>query len=494
MRFTSLKSKASSLIKRLKSKCRHLITRRRQREARMARDKALQECLLVTRMKLNTRKVSDPSFIPHYDGIKCLYATPLLNAIEVEFLFGTKFLYYPQKPLTIINYKDLSSLYAKTIVPAYCNISCLFEPPKVQFSVTFNHKYIPFSRYLFQDPAALLAQQVKLELKVQQAATIPYCQTSMRCLFAFQSQNLFQNPLPNVYKHVNATRYLYTIYTMQAIPSVTKQLSLLDLADSILHVAFEDAEIVDEKLLLVSKDKTNGDLCDIDTETILKTGATGILREKNAGELSLANTKKALKKCLVKQVTFDQQVDFTESLLEGDFEKVKQLLALGSSMDYNPLGKERCPLSLAILGGNFEIVKHLIELGANVNSHNYNGRTPLHFAATVWNKEMFEMLLNCPAIEPVDTDGNHNTLIRSVDYSFEDYLEYEQEIEQCLIAYGYSDFKREKVIPRDRVMRELEKLTGLKQKESVVVLSEADKKDIKDAKDVIDTRSDVHSE
>ena len=69
---------------------------------------------------------------------------------------------------------------------------------------------------------------------------------------------------------------------------------------------------------------------------------------------------------------------------------------------------DETPLHWAVLSGNQEIVQTLLNFYAEVNAQNNEGKTPLHYACSVGNTQLCNLL--CASSEIIidipDKDGN----------------------------------------------------------------------------------------
>jgi ankyrin repeat protein len=91
---------------------------------------------------------------------------------------------------------------------------------------------------------------------------------------------------------------------------------------------------------------------------------------------------------------------------EGDAEKVRELLAAGSDVNYvrpRPTESEddddsrRTPLFKAAEGGHLEVLQILIDAGANVNRARDDEVTPLSIAASTGQLEVVKALVGAKA-------------------------------------------------------------------------------------------------
>ncbi len=86
----------------------------------------------------------------------------------------------------------------------------------------------------------------------------------------------------------------------------------------------------------------------------------------------------------------EQAKELLVAAVNGDVSKVKSLLARGA----NPNHPEYYyPLHSACLNGHLETVKALVEAGADTERRDYQGRSPVHFAAKWDHKKVMVYLI-----------------------------------------------------------------------------------------------------
>jgi outer membrane protein assembly factor BamB len=85
--------------------------------------------------------------------------------------------------------------------------------------------------------------------------------------------------------------------------------------------------------------------------------------------------------------------DIWSAVMDGDQEKVVQLLENGTSIDARQPGYDMTPLNTAVLFGQRDLVILLLDRGADPSLGNKDGSTPLHIAAFLADLETIGMLL-----------------------------------------------------------------------------------------------------
>ncbi|MCK4345558.1 MAG: ankyrin repeat domain-containing protein [Bacteroidales bacterium] len=97
--------------------------------------------------------------------------------------------------------------------------------------------------------------------------------------------------------------------------------------------------------------------------------------------------------------------DIFETINNGDFEAVKELLEKTPELIKTRDNEGDSPLTWAVTTDNIKIARYLIKQGAEINSSNKDGRTPLHWAAIRATKDMAELLIeNGADINSLDYD------------------------------------------------------------------------------------------
>ena len=87
-----------------------------------------------------------------------------------------------------------------------------------------------------------------------------------------------------------------------------------------------------------------------------------------------------------------------EAAMDGNVSKVKKLLAKGSYMNAKNFDG-KTPLHYAAEHGHLDVVQELVAKGAEVNAKNFDGKTPLDLAASEGHEDVVQALKGQPVIK-----------------------------------------------------------------------------------------------
>ena len=105
----------------------------------------------------------------------------------------------------------------------------------------------------------------------------------------------------------------------------------------------------------------------------------------------------------------------TEAYIEGDYIKLKRLIAEGINLD-KPDYNGKTALILAAYDGNEKIVELLIKKGAKVNEDDEDGRTALIYAIYDGNEDIVHLLIdNGAKVNVIDNDGRTPLIWASIE-------------------------------------------------------------------------------
>lgn len=113
-----------------------------------------------------------------------------------------------------------------------------------------------------------------------------------------------------------------------------------------------------------------------------------------------------------------QTPDIHTAIIEGNIEKVKQLIASGADVNVVEPSSGSTPLITAALFDRIDIAKVLLAAGASINAKNYDGSTALHTAAFFCYPDMVKLLLEKGADKSIRNSAGA-TALESVKAPFE---------------------------------------------------------------------------
>jgi ankyrin repeat protein len=95
------------------------------------------------------------------------------------------------------------------------------------------------------------------------------------------------------------------------------------------------------------------------------------------------------------------------AIQDNDPEATKELLNEGASLDFISEGRKQFFFNSAVIENNFKMAKIFVDNGANVNSVDYEGVSPIFWAALHGDIDMVGMLIRSGAyVDVKDSKGN----------------------------------------------------------------------------------------